>query len=201
MGNVATSEPEMLGVLSRLFAGYYGVAAAGNPSLMGTRAIVPWNVGGYWVVPDDQYVLYEMKWSTAKVRVVPFDQLTANAGEPSVYRLGNKYYPAGNAADPTGVALTFIYQPVPPVFASASSEPGDEWPDQFDEMVIVDLATYLAEKDARPEDLQSLASESAKWRGLYADWLGIADANTIRQFSVPTQVATPSVVPVGVRGT
>lgn len=202
MGDVsADPTTELLGVLSRLFAGYYAEAADQNPAVMGKLAVVPWNVAGYWAMPSDQYALYELRTATnVKVYVVPFDDRAAETSEAAVYRLGVRYYPAGNPNDPTNVALQFTYQPVPPQFVATGDSPPAEWPLQFDERVIVDLAVYLAEKDGRPEDIAAMQGEAAKWKLLYDRWLGIADVNTVRRFSVPQQVPTAQVVPIGVRG-
>lgn len=202
MGDVgADPTTELLGVLSRLFASYYAEAADQNPAVMATLSVVPWNVLGYWEMPSDQYALYELRTaSNVKVVVVPFDDRAAEPSEAAVYRLGVKYYPAGNPNDPTNVALQFTYQPVPPTFALETDAAPPEWPLQFDERVIVDLAVYLAEKDGRPEDVAAMQAEAAKWRSLYDRWLSIADVNTVRRFSVPQQVPTAQVVPVGVRG-
>lgn len=198
---LAQPTEELLGVLTRLFFGYYAEAADQNPAVFAKRALVPWNTGGYWEVPSDQYSLYQMTTPTgAPVYVVPFDDLKAEPSEAAVYRLASRYFPAGNPNDPVNVTLTFIYQPVPPVFSSLTDSPPTDWPEQFDERVIVDLATYLAEKDARPEDVQAMKAEAASWTALYARWLGIADVNTVRRFSVPQQVPTPQIQPIGVHG-
>lgn len=202
LGDVgADPTTELLGVLTRLFAGYYADAFDQNPAVMGKRANVSWNTSGYWVKPDDQLALYQLKTATGvDVFVVPFDDLQAETSEACVYRLGNNYYPAGNANDPSNVALTFYYQPIPPTFTATTDTPPAEWPLHFDQRVVTDLAVYLAGKDGRPDDVQRLQAEASAWADLWRRWLGAADVNTIRRFSVPQQVPTPSVVPVGVRG-
>lgn len=198
---LADPTTELLGVLTRLFFGYYAEAADQNPAVFASRVLVPWDTSGYWSAPADQYALYELEMPTgAKVYVVPFNDTQAEPSEAAVYRLGTKYYPAGNPNDPVNVTLTFTYQPVPPTFALLTDTPPADWPAQFDERVIVDLATYLAEKDGRPEDIEAMQGEAQKWKGLFSRWLAIADVNTVRRFSIPTQVPTPQVQPVGVRG-
>ncbi len=201
MGQPAASSDELLGVLSRLFHGYYAEAADQNPSLFALRASVAWNVGGYWIAPSDQYALYEIQAPGGEeIVVVPFSDPRAEPSVGAVFRLGLNYYPAGNANDPSNVALTFTYQPVPPVFATLSAIPPTTWPAQFNERVICDLATYLAEKDGRADDIQAMQAEAGKWKRYYLTWLSMADSNTVRRFSVPQQVPTPQIIPVGVSG-
>ena len=202
LGDVgADPTTELLGVLTRLFAGYYADAFDQNPAVLVKQAIVAWNVLGYWTKPTDQHALYELRTATnLEVVVVPFSDKQAEVSEAAVYRLGNNYYPAGNANDPSNVALTFTYQPIPPAFTLTTDTPPPEWPAQFDQRVVTDLAWYLASKDGRPEDVAVLEQEAQEWARLWGRWLAAADVNTVRRFSVPQQVATPSVVPVGVRG-
>lgn len=199
MGDVAASTNELLGVLSRLFAGYYGEAADANPAVFAKRAVVVWDAGGFWPEPADQYAVYRITWNGNPVVVVPFDDPQADVSVPAIYRLARNYYPAGNPNDPSGVNLVWTYQPIPPSFASLTDVPPVAWPSQFDERVICDLATYLAEKDGRVNDIQTMKAEAGKWAALYGQWLAIADVNTVRRFSVPTQVPTPAVKPIGVQ--
>lgn len=198
MGDAAASPQELLGVLSRLFAGYYGEAADQNPAVFARRTVNIWTGTG-WDAPLDQYAVYRITWNGVPVVIVPFDDPQADTSVPAIYRLGSQYFPAGNPNDPVGTNLIWFYQPVPPAFASVLDDPPTEWPQQFDERVICDLATYLAEKDGRPDDLAAMQREAAKWASLYSQWLAIADVNTVRRFSLPTQVPTPSVKPIGVQ--
>lgn len=200
-GDAMASTEEYLGVLTRQFYGYYADAADQNPAVFAKRVLVPWNVSGYWEAPTDQYALYELTMPTgATVYVVPFNQRDAEPSEACVYRLGSVYYPAGNPNDPVNVNLTWTYQPVPPTFTALADEPPSEWPEQFDERVIVDLAQYLAEKDGRTDDIQTMSAEAGKWRQLWDRWLGVADTNTVRKYGMPEQVPTSQVQPIGVRG-
>lgn len=200
MGLPAASEAEMLGVLTRLFYGYYADASDQNPAVFAKKAVVAWDVGGFWNMPSDQDILYMLTANGIPIVVVPFQDTGAEPSVGAVYRLASKYYPAGNANDPSNVPLVFTYQPVPAAFAAINDSAPSDWPEQFDEMVITDLATYLAEKDGRPQDAQAMAGEASKWRALYRRWLVLADVNTVRRFSVPQQVPTPQVQPIGVAG-
>lgn len=200
-GDVMASESEYLGVLTRQFYGYYADAADQNPAVFAKQVLVPWNVLGYWEAPTDQYALYELRMPTgAIVYVVPFNQREAEPSEACVYRLASKYYPAGNPNDPQNVNLTWTYQPVPPTFTALADTPPEDWPEQFDQRVIVDLACYLAEKDGRPEDIAAMKGEAAAWQQKWDRWLAIADTNTVRKYGFPEQVPTPQINPVGTRG-
>lgn len=196
---LAPQVPELLDALTLLFTQRYAQASGLNPAVFLKRAVLNWVADG-WTIPADCDTMVLMRVNSgAQVFVVAIDNLDAEPTEAAVYRMGRRYLPAGNPVDPVNVPLVAFYTQIPAAFAAVDQAPGPEWPQQFDTMVVVDLAVWMATKDGRADDLQALAPEQGAWDAKYREWLQRESLGLVRQFA--KQAIAPSVGLAKVAGT
>lgn len=197
---LADAALELLGVLSRLFVQYYATAAGLNPAVFATQAVVAFDGQGWPVPADADTVIRLERTGGAEVVVVPLEQRQSEPSEAAVYRMGPRYYGAGNPNDPVDGPLVVYYTQRPPAFTALSTPAPAGWPLHFDEMVVVDLAAWLAKKDGRADDVALLEREQGAWAALYREWLSRETLGTVRAFGQPTLVPSPNVATATVRG-
>lgn len=188
---LAADAPELLDALTLLFAERYAQASGYNTAVFLAQAALAWDTDG-WQIPADCDTIVLLQTPTGvTVNVVAIDNLAAEPSEPAIYRLGRRYRPAGNPNDPTGVNLVLWYTQQPAAFTLVTDTPGEAWPQQFDTMIVVDLAVWLAIKDARSDDVAALEPEQSRWNGQYIEWLQRESLGLIRQWP---RFATPPAI-------
>lgn len=188
---LAVDAPELLDALTLLFTQRYAQAAGYNPAVFLVQAVMAWDTDG-WQIPANCDTVVLLQTPTAQaVNVVAIDNLAAEPSEPAVYRIGRRYRPAGNANDPTAVALSIWYTQQPVAFTATGDSPDAAWPQQFDTMIVVDLAVWLAIKDARGDDIAALEPEQARWNAQYVEWLQRESLGLVRQWP---RFATPPAI-------
>jgi len=139
-------------------------------------------------------------WSNFQVVTVPFDDPTAESGLPAVFSFGQIYRPAGNSNDPTSGNLTFYYAKRPDDPASLSSTLDALWTEQFNELLILEVAIYLALKDSgsgRETELGGLMKDRDKWAQLFIAFLEHETSNERRRFGHTRRFNTNTMVPLG----
>jgi hypothetical protein len=195
---LAEPDPELLGVLTLQFYDYYQMATGRNPYVFATQAVLSYSSGGWTIPADAETVVALQRPGGSEVVVVPVDDLQAESGKAAVYRLGRRYFSAGNAADPpANTNLICIYTVIPPTFADLTDEPPTEWPTQFDPMVVNDLALFLAEKDERDTEAARRKAEQERWQARFMAWLTRPELNARTRFGSPRLVPTPATQPFG----
>ena len=192
--DLATRSTELLAVVRRSFAAYYSLAARINPEYVGATLTIPLVAGAYLRPATVEIVWKIQTQAGAVVAVIPPDDLTMEPGVPAVYRLGRAYYPAGRANDPTP-PLTFYCAIRAPVLTAVTDALPLSWDEQFNDLVILDLAQYLALKDARPDELPALAAEHAAWVTLFTNFLRHETTAMRRRWGQP---GTPTIATAGV---
>lgn len=196
---LAPDVPELVDALNLIFQERYGQASGLNPAVFLKTAVLAWT-GANWVIPADCDTMVKMtKASGEEVFVVAIDNLTAEPTEAAVYRQGRAYFPAGNPNDPVNQPLIAYYDQIPAALVDDTSVPDAAWPQQFDTMIVLDLALWLAMKDGRTDDLQALTPEHGRWDGQYQEWLERESLGLIRQFA--KAATSPAVVSAKVVGT
>lgn len=170
---IATEATELLGLVTRILRRYYAVAARIKWGTFGVSATVAGDTGG-WPFPADVESLARLELEDGtEVRLVPLDDRSLAAPEPAVYEMGGKLYPAGNLNDPDpatdSLVLWYAKRPSDPATINATVDA--LWAEQFNELVHYDIAAYLAVKDGRDEELQSLAAQRENWYALFTSWL------------------------------
>lgn len=186
-GDLATLDTELLAALNRSLRGAYAIAARVNPEYVGSIESVV-GVGGAWARP----LLAESVWwiertDGREVAVVPPAERAAEPGLPSVYRLGRSYLTVGRAGiDPTATeALRFYCAMRPLALAALADALPLSWDRGYDDLLILDLALYLAVKDGRLEEVPPLRAERAAWLQLYVNFLTHETAGIKRRFGLP----------------
>jgi hypothetical protein len=184
--DIATLATELLAALNRGLRGAYAIAARVNPEYVGSIESVV-GVNGVWARP----ALAESVWwvetaAGVEVAVVPPAERTAEPGLPSVYRLGRAYVTVGRPADPApGDTLRFYCAMRPAALAALTDGLPVSWDRGYDDLLILDLACYMAIKDGRLEEVPPLKAERAAWLQLYVNFLTHETAGIKRRFGLP----------------
>lgn len=197
-GKIATESVELLQVVIRAMRGLYAFAARFNPTYFAdTEAVAYVNPG--WARPQTLELIFRVEKQSdgTEVVVVPFDDRRAESGLPAIYRYGQVYRPASaGAPDPQAGTLVFFgsKRPDDPATLDATLDP--LWVEQFNELLILEVAIYLAMKDARPDEVPALKLDRDKWAQLYAAHLEHETVNERRRFAHVQRFNSPSLVPV-----
>ena len=201
-GTIATETTELLQVVQRQLDGCFAVAARVNPQFYALKTPVA-GVAGVWARPADAESIFRIETTVGDllVVVVPYDDRTAESGLPGVYEYGQDFYTAGNASDPTGTdSLEFYYSKQPTALTALGDTLDAMWPEQFNELLILDVALYLATKDAgttgREAEITVLAGERTRWANRYIAFLEHSTANVRHRHSHIRRINTPSLSPI-----
>ena len=155
----------------------------------------PANAESVWRIEADTGTVPTTDTGT-EVCVVPFDDKTAESGKPSVYEFGQQFYGAGNSLDPTSGTLQFFYSRRPTDPANLGATLDSSWLEQFNEILILEVAAYLALKDGRGDEYQALNADKASWVKQYIMFLEHATANERRRFAHVRRINTQTLVPL-----
>lgn len=208
----ASETGELLPLVKRSMYGIFALAARVNPTLLAASEVISPGAGG-WSRPS----LAELVWRIEgqgtsggnvsdgdKVIVVPQDDLEADTTQPAVYRYGGVYYPAGNANDPnTTDELEFFYAKRPE-FGTGDDATADTlddeldplWPEFYNDLVILDVAIYLALKDDRRAEVGALRDERDHWARLFIAFLEHETANVVRRKGKIRRFTQETLVPI-----
>src|SRR5690606_33950928 len=150
-GTIA-SDSELLELVGRSLRGLYSFAARINPYFFGKTQDVTFSAPG-WDMPDDAEHIFRIESAGGsgpnvpagtQVWIVRFEDPKANGPTPSVYFFGGVFQPAGNPPDPnTATHLRFYYSKRPDMPTSLSSPLDPLWREQFNELLILEVAIYL----------------------------------------------------------
>ena len=116
-----------------------------------------------------------------EVKVVPYDDVTAELGSGAVFHLGSTYFPAGNPMDPTGGVLRFFFSRIPDSPATINDALDAQWPEQFNEILIFEVGAYLADKDGRSDEATALRGQKMQALLRFTMHLEHRDANELRR--------------------
>lgn len=185
-------------VLNTAQRALFQYAARVNPTALSTQTQGA-AIGGRWNRPSDVESLFRIEGVgasttpaiTGEVKVVPYDDREAFAGEPSVYAMGPHFYTSGNAGDPTGGLLTFFYSRVPPAITSYASTTDAAVPDDFTAFYEFELAAFLARADGgRDGELQLMVQERNRVISMFEAWLDHLVVNQSRRVDYDRVFAT-----------
>lgn len=177
---------ELIGVIDRRMKQIYSMAARANPLYFGTisSSVAPTTDSASvysWARPSDAELIFRVEAGTAigtpgttittgtEISVVPFEDKQAELA-PRIYEFGQRYYTAGLTGDPVAAAtnahsLTFYYskrhRDLTTLNNSTTGTLESQWPSQFDDLIVLHIAKYLATKDNRDGEVQLLATEEA----------------------------------------
>jgi hypothetical protein len=133
--------------------------------------------------------------------VDPFDK-NAESGKPAIYRMAKAYYATGNTSDPNPAsdALTFWYSRRPTDPASLTGTIDSMWEEQFNELLILEVAMYLALKDSgttgRDVELMGLRLSRDENLRLFIMFLEHETARVAHRFGHIRRFVSESMVPL-----
>lgn len=165
------SDPELIGVLNRLVKGVYDLAAELNPGYFADSSTVA-PAANKWAVPVNARSVVKVETvAGARVWMMDFtDRLSQNA--PRVYRFGRYFFTVGLTGDPSDASDSLVFyfsirHPNLDVTAAASDAANTldaSWVADYDDLLVIPLARYLAVKDNRsPAEIQALDAELGAW--------------------------------------
>lgn len=202
-GTLATQATELLTHLSIELGTMFSVAQQENPLYFGSIATISYT-GGAWTRPADALVIARLEATNnttgspapangTEVVIVPIDDRDIMAGTPAVYEFGQKFYGAGNGGDPTGGDLRCFYGRAPALPSAIGDTLDTPWPNQFNKILTLGVAAYLARKDGRDGDAQAFVSDQTALMGLFRNYVQSATLTTHQRFLVGA--------PIGIRTT
>lgn len=194
-GAIASEGTELLDLVNRAFRGLWAVTARVNPFFFASSDTVSHDSEG-WPRPTDAEAVWRIELDSDRVIVVPLDDRAADPSRPAVYRWGQKYYGAGNPDDPTNEDLDFFFTTRPATLNALTQELDSSWVEAYDELLILEVAIYLAIKDDRNEEVASLRGDRDRWLMLFLNFVEHETLNEVRRFDRLRPFNSPSVVPI-----
>jgi hypothetical protein len=198
-GAIATESTELLELVIRTIRKFYVIAARVNPLYFAdTSQVAAPGTGNPWARPEGAESIFRIENAGTEVVVVPHDDRAAESGKPSVYRMGKNYYEAGNASDPDPAsdALDFWFSKRPADPANLTATIEASWEEQFNELLVTEIAIYLANKDERPGEIPMLVKDRDEWLRMFILFLEHETANERRRFGHLRRFNTQSLVPI-----
>lgn len=176
-GHIASESTELLQVVVRTLRRMFALSVKHNLTFYGERKVVAYNgsVGG-WPRPSGVQSINRIEFlNGTKIAEVPYDDRKAEEGMPSVYSYGQVFYPAGNtgAGDPGSTdSLVLFCSSHPTALAALGDTLDPRWPEDFNELLILKVARYLAIKEGgRGDDVAAYDDEYKEWLADYVDFL------------------------------
>lgn len=195
---IATKATELLALASRSVRAIFAIAARAHPEYWGQTANTAHDGVG-WPRPANAQAVIGIQRSNdaVPVKIVPFDDRLAELSFPSVYFYGRKYRITGSALGPfNGDLLTIAYSRMPNKPLLLTDIIDAEWEEAFDNFVTVDVAIYLALKDGRLDEVETLKPVQQKEAQLFLDFMASANIGQVFRFGQPRRVTVPSIMPL-----
>lgn len=150
--------PEMLGHYNRAMGALFSVAARINPGFYGEITTLT-ATGGAWQAPANAERVHRLETSAgARVHVVDVNDPEPDPNVPCVTDWGRAYRPANSASSGLG-AITCYFSRTPVPAGSLGSNVDGGFPPQFYDLLVLELAVYLALKDERYSENNALVRE------------------------------------------
>lgn len=200
-GTIATSETELLNVVIRTMRGVYAFAARINPYHFSVRQGVG-GVAADWERPERAEAIIRIEQQdTTEVIVVPLDDRLAAEPKPSLYEFEGVFTADGAQTNPPGGTDTLVFfyakrpdDPTPPADLAGVLDP--DWDEAYNELLILEVAIYLALKDGRSDEVQLLKGDRNQWAQLFGSYLQHATANLQRRFGHRRIVNVETLLPL-----
>ena len=198
-GTIATETTELLAIVGRALQGLFAFAARVNPIYFADFFDVAF-AGAGWVRPTKAEAIFRIEKTpyayADEVVVVPFDDRKAEPSLPALYELGGTFRSAGNTLDPVSGTLRFWFSRIPDRPATLAATIDAALPVQFEELLINEVAIYLALKDGRQDEVAQLRVMRDAWADLFAGHLEHATVNLRGRFGQVRRFTTHSLVPL-----
>lgn len=187
-GADADEAGELLPILQQNLETYFQAGARQNPDYFSVERQVYWDATrGGWLRPRNAEIVHHVRDEVGEIVArVPFDDQGAEPSEKSVYRLGGVYKPALLAEDhprETSV-LTFVYAKRPDTIGDLNSEIDEMWPHGHEMLLALEIAIYIAQKDAREADATFLIMQRDREQIRFITFLEHEDIGVSRRKSL-----------------
>lgn len=201
---IATQAAALTKVVDRAQVALFQFAARVNPLVFSAQVEVPVTTG-FWQRPSNAESLFRVEGLGAgttpalsgEVIVVPYDDRSAFAGTPAVYRMGARLFPAGNAGDPTGGSLRLFFSRRPAQMVGLSSSTDADFPDVFLPIFEYEIAAFNARADGgRDGELDLMLAERNRHITLFEQWLEHETQNESRRMAEVRRFATERRAPL-----
>lgn len=191
---VAEEGTELFKKLNRVMDQVYSIASLVNPTYFGKKTTVTApGAGSPWPEPSDaETIFYIQDGSGTEVVVVRIQEQDAEPGKPNVYSLGRKLYTVGgsNDPDPSSDNLEIFYSASPTDPADKDSDLDATWDEDFNELLSLEIALYLAHKDGRPEEYEFLLTERDRELQRFVNRLDSHQAGVRSRFGSTIEINT-----------
>lgn len=193
---LATHESELLEAAHRAVAGAYAVAARVNPEYVGVAVPVDELPAGSWARPQGGTIFGITDAAGREVVAVPYHDQQAEPSKPAVYLMGARYHAVQGGANAPAGALTFYLAEQPAAPATLDDALPASWPVAHTDLLVADLALYLAVKDGRMEEVGALEVERQAALGRFVSFLAYENVITRRRYGQVRRVATSELLPL-----
>jgi hypothetical protein len=196
---------ELIGVIDRRLKQLYSIAARANPTYFGKSADVV-GVASAYARPTDAELVMRIEGSVGtvtdgtEVSIVPFEDRNAEMA-PVVYLFGSNYISPGGSGNPAATdTLTFSYSKRHPnldtTLASdhSTNTLDSSWPEQFNDLLVLHVAKYLAAKDNRTTEISVLAAEEAALMEVFLRHLGHVNYGMKARWGHRARTVDPAIV-------
>jgi hypothetical protein len=211
-GTIATEATELLQLVIRRLRRLYALAPRINYTYFAGFAEVDANAesGGPedegWERPQEAESVFRIERTSHtvggqgkprdEVKIVGYDDVKAEEGYGCVFRMGQTYFSAGNPLDPTGGQLRIFFSRRPTDPTTVNDPLDVQWTEQFNDLLILDVAAYLAAKDGRDAEAASLRAERKEWLQQFVMFLEHCEANEVRRLANVRRFNTNTLVPL-----
>lgn len=218
-GAIASETGELLALVNRSLRGFFAEGARHNRKIFGRRIVVDFDDGeerGGWPRPASAESVVRIEAggdgdiptvgggkieTGTQIVEVPFDQRNAEPGKPCVYSYGQIYYSAGKDNDPlpdSGTELVFFCSMRPTTLTALEGAGGvldPLWPEQFNQLLILDIARYLAVKDGgREDEVAAFAQEYEREHQRFIEFLQHESTTEVKSYGHFNRINPPSIV-------
>jgi hypothetical protein len=195
---------ELIAVIDRRLKQLYSVASRANPAYFGTSANAT-GVASAYTRPTDAELVMRVEGvsgvvaSGTEISIVPFEDRNAEMA-PVVYLFGSSYISPGGAGNPAATdTIKFYYSKrhpnLDPTLASdhATNTLDTSWPEQFNDLLVLHVAKYLATKDNRTAEIQVLNGEEAALIEVFMRHLGHVNYGMKSRWGHRARVVDPGI--------
>lgn len=176
-------------VIDRALRGLVLFGCQVNAGYFGQSVDVAYAAPG-WKRPADALVVIHLSNAAGEdVLPVEYTERARFADVPAVWEWGQTFRPTGGAAGPlVNEALTILYARSPAQVANLAAAIDSYFPDDFAELLALEVVIYAALKDERPDAyLGALKAERDRWALRFVAYLGGATAGVAR-INDPVQI-------------
>ncbi len=163
--------------------GIYEVAARVNPLFFAEKAAEA-ETSGVWSRPEEALSIVKIEDATPDpVIIVPHDDQLAEPSKLCVYEFGQEFFAITNALGVPSGSLTFWYARRPTPVANLSPATLDaQWREDFNELLILEIAIELDLKDGRTAEAQEHKEDRNGWLVRFVSFLQHATSGEVRRF-------------------